>query len=112
MTRTHIADPPICWISSGSRSGHPWHEISQDRVNMFAEATDDRQWIHVDPVRAAAGPFGGPIAHGYLTLALATVFIAEVLVVEQLSAALNYGLKRSGSRRRCRSAAGCAESSH
>ena len=48
-----------------------WHEITQDRVNMFAEATDDRQWIHVDPVRAAAGPFGGPIAHGYLTLALA-----------------------------------------
>jgi acyl dehydratase len=61
---------------------------------MFAEATGDRQWIHVDPVRAAAGPFGGPIAHGYLTLALAPMFIAEVLVVEHLAAALNYGLNK------------------
>ena len=72
----------------------PWHEIGQDRVDMFAEATGDRQWIHVDPVRAAAGPFGGPIAHGYLTLALAPMFIADVLVVEQLEAALNYGLNK------------------
>ena len=61
---------------------------------MFAEATGDRQWIHVDPVRAAAGPFGGPIAHGYLTLALAPMFIADVLVVEHLDAALNYGLNK------------------
>ncbi len=61
---------------------------------MFAEATGDRQWIHVDPVRAAAGPFGGPIAHGYLTLALAPLFIGDVLVVEKLDAALNYGLNK------------------
>ena len=61
---------------------------------MFAEATGDQQWIHVDPVRAAAGPFGGPIAHGYLTLALAPMLIAEVLDVEQLAAALNYGLNK------------------
>ena len=51
---------------------------------MFAEATGDRQWIHIDPVRAAAGPFGGPIAHGYLTLALAPLLIADVVGVEQL----------------------------
>jgi len=71
-----------------------WHEIGQDRVTMFAEATEDRQWIHVDPVRAANGPFGGPIAHGYLTLALAPVLISEVVVVEQAQQVVNYGVNK------------------
>jgi acyl dehydratase len=71
-----------------------WYEITQDRVNMFAVATEDRQWIHIEPVRSAAGPFGGPVAHGYLTLSLATVLIADVLVVDELSAILNYGLNK------------------
>lgn len=71
-----------------------WQEITQERVNMFAEATGDHQWIHVEPERAAAGPFGGTIAHGYLTLSLAPILIAEVLVVEQITAALNYGLNK------------------
>lgn len=71
-----------------------WRTIDQERVNLFADATDDHQWIHVDPERAAAGPFGGTIAHGYLTLSLAPLFIAETLVVEQLQAALNYGLNK------------------
>ena len=61
---------------------------------MFAEATGDRQWIHTDPVRAAAGPFGGPIAHGYLTLALAPLVIAEVVEVDHVPAALNYGVNK------------------
>ena len=88
MTRTHIAAPADLLDLVGHPIGvSAWHEISQDRVNMFADATGDRQWIHVDPVRAAAGPFGRPIAHGYLTLALAPMFIADVLVVEQLGVA-------------------------
>ena len=72
----------------------PWHRITQDRVNLFADSTGDHQWIHVDPVRAAAGPFGGPIAHGYLTLALGPLLIAQTLHVDRLTAALNYGLNK------------------
>jgi len=95
MTRTHIAAPADLLDLVGRPIGvSAWQEISQDRVNMFADATGDRQWIHVDPARAAAGPFGGPIAHGYLTLALAPMFIADVLVVDHMEAALNYGLNK------------------
>ena len=59
-----------------------WHRIDQDQINLFAEATGDHQWIHVDPERAKDGPFGSTIAHGYLTLSLAPVLLGEVLVVE------------------------------
>jgi acyl dehydratase len=71
-----------------------WREITQDRVNLFADATDDHQWIHVDPDRAAGGPFGGPIAHGYLTLSLLVPMWAEVLTVRNRSMAVNYGLNK------------------
>ena len=71
-----------------------WHEITQKQVNLFADATGDHQWIHVDPDRAKDGPFGGPIAHGYLTLALAPVFLGEVLVVEGMSMGVNYGCNK------------------
>lgn len=71
-----------------------WITVDQDRVNLFADATGDHQWIHVDPEKAAAGPFGRTIAHGYLTLSLAPLFIAEALVVEELQAAVNYGLNK------------------
>lgn len=71
-----------------------WVSIDQDRIDLFADATDDHQWIHVDPERAAKGPFGGTIAHGYLTLSLAPVLLQEALVVEEFSAALNYGLDK------------------
>jgi len=70
------------------------HEVTQEMVNLFADATGDHQWIHVDPVRAASGPFGGPIAHGYLTLALAPVFLHDVLVVEGMSMGVNYGCNK------------------
>lgn len=72
-----------------------WWEISQDRVNKFADATDDHQWIHVDLEKAAAGPFGGPIAHGFLTLAL-TVPMAFSLNLEvgEPKMAINYGLEK------------------
>jgi acyl dehydratase len=71
-----------------------WHEITQDQVNKFADATGDHQWIHVDVERAKAGPFGGPIAHGYLTLSLAPVLFDEILHVSGVSMAINYGLNK------------------
>jgi acyl dehydratase len=71
-----------------------WMEVSQDRINTFADATDDHQWIHVDIERAKSGPFGGPIAHGYLTLSLIIPLWAELLHVEGVSAGINYGLNR------------------
>jgi acyl dehydratase len=71
-----------------------WLEVTQDRVNLFADAVDDHQWIHVDPTRAASGPFGGPIAHGFLTLSLATRFWTELLEVEGVTTKVNYGLDK------------------
>lgn len=68
-----------------------WLEIDQSRIDTFADATQDHQWIHVDPVRAAQGPFGACIAHGYLTLSLANKFLPELMVVEQVSMGVNYG---------------------
>jgi acyl dehydratase len=71
-----------------------WHEITQEQVNTFAEATGDHQWIHVDPERAAAGPFGKTIAHGYLTLSMLPVLTEEIFRIENLTMAVNYGLDR------------------
>ena len=72
----------------------PWLEITQERVDRFAAATDDPQWIHTDPVRAAAGPFGGTIAHGYLTLSLCSPLLDEVLHVDGYALTINYGVNR------------------
>jgi acyl dehydratase len=71
-----------------------WLEITQDRVNQFADSTGDHQWIHVDPSRAAEGPFGGPIAHGYLTLSLVIPLFGEILKVEGVKMGVNYGLEK------------------
>ncbi len=71
-----------------------WRTITQQQVDLFADATDDHQWIHVDPERAEAGPFGTTIAHGYLTVSLAPVFIAEILQVDGIRMAMNYGLNK------------------
>ena len=72
-----------------------WVVVDQERINQFAEATGDHQWIHVDVERATAeSPFGGPIAHGYLTLALANLFLPQLLSVETFSAGLNIGLDK------------------
>lgn len=70
----------------------PWLEISQTAVDAFASATGDDQWIHVDPVRAGSGPFGGTIAHGYLTLGLLPVLWRQVFQVHGVRARINYGL--------------------
>ncbi|MDM7989745.1 MaoC family dehydratase [Arthrobacter sp. zg-Y877] len=71
-----------------------WISIDQDRVNLFADATDDHQWIHVDPERAAQGPFGGPIAHGYLSLALLPALASSRFRVDGMVMGVNYGLDR------------------
>jgi acyl dehydratase len=71
-----------------------WLEITQDRVDRFADATDDHQWIHVDVERARTGPFGGTIAHGYLTLALLIPLWTEIVRIENIGMAVNYGLNR------------------
>lgn len=72
-----------------------WFTITQARVDGFADTTDDHQWIHVDPGRAAReSPFGGPIAHGYLTLSLLSAMWAQILTIENLAMNVNYGLNR------------------
>ncbi|CAM5418499.1 MULTISPECIES: MaoC family dehydratase [unclassified Streptomyces] len=71
-----------------------WIEITQSRINTFADATDDHQWIHVDPARAAEGPFGTPIAHGYLTLSLFIPLFTELLDVQGVTTKVNYGLNK------------------
>ncbi|QZT59576.1 MaoC family dehydratase [Mycolicibacterium austroafricanum] len=71
-----------------------WLEVTQDRVNTFADATGDHQWIHVDPERAASGPFGVTIAHGLLTLSLLPHFMHELYRVDGVTMAINYGLNK------------------
>jgi acyl dehydratase len=71
-----------------------WLTVDQQRIDLFAEATGDDQWIHVDPARAAAGPFGGTIAHGYLSLALVNYFLPRLVRAEGLRHGLNYGCDR------------------
>lgn len=71
-----------------------WHQVDQHQVNLFADATGDQQWIHVDPERAAKGPFGGAIAHGYLTLSLAPVMLGQLLTVEGMAFGVNYGCNK------------------
>ena len=72
-----------------------WHTITQQRIDAFADATGDHQWIHIDPHRAAAGPFGATIAHGYLTLSLVPMLLGEVLVIQRVAMSINYGINRA-----------------
>ncbi len=79
----------------GSHLGYSeWHDVTQDQVQLFADATGDQQWIHTDPERAKSGPFGGPIAHGYLTLSLAPALLAEAMSVEGVAMGVNYGCNK------------------
>ena len=71
--------------------GCPWLEIDQERIKRFADATDDHQWIHVDEQRAAAGPYGRTIAHGYLTLSLIPALVRQLITLVGLESAINYG---------------------
>lgn len=93
MAEFHSADELRAAV--GSHLGHSgWLEITQERIDTFAEATGDHQWIHVDPARAAAGPFRRTIAHGYLVLALTNLFLPELFSVPGASMGLNYGVNK------------------
>ena len=94
MTRRTIGIDDLPGLAGEQLGASAWHTVTQAAVDTFAEATGDRQWIHVDHARAAAGPFGGTIAHGYLTLALAPEFLDEIVEVDGVSLVLNYGLNR------------------
>ena len=81
--------------AQGSQLGPTdWLEVTQERVNLFADATNDHQWIHVDPERAANGPFGGTIAHGLLTLSLLPHFTHQLYTVDNIAMAVNYGYNK------------------
>lgn len=80
--------------SLGAKATSEWLTIDQDRVDAFADATGDHQWIHTDPARAAAGPFGAPIAHGYLTLSLLPHLLSGLVAIDGLAMSVNYGLDR------------------
>ena len=92
-TTTTLAELPSL---KGSVLGtSEWFEISQERVNTFADATDDHQWIHVDVERASReSPFGGPVGHGFLTLSLFVPMFSQVLIVTDAAMAVNYGLNK------------------
>ena len=95
MTRTTLQGIDGVKAAVGTTLGSSdWRTITQDAVNLFADATGDHQWIHVDPERAASGPFGGTIAHGYLTLSLAPVLISEVVDLEGVTMGVNYGCNK------------------
>src|SRR5690606_25848504 len=72
-----------------------WLTIDQERINLFADATGDHQWIHVDPAKAATGPFGATVAHGYLTLSLVNLFLPQIVRVEGARMGVNYGCDRA-----------------
>jgi acyl dehydratase len=72
----------------------PWRVVGQQQVDAFATTTDDEQWIHIDPAKAAAGPFGGTIAHGFLTLSLLPSLMRELYEVKDVRMAVNYGLNK------------------
>ena len=93
---TTIFEQPVDLLSAvGQHLGFSdWLEIDQERINLFADATGDHQWIHVDPKRAASGPFGKTIAHGYLTLSLANLFLPQVMEVRNTSMGVNYGCEK------------------
>ncbi|MEU5875546.1 MaoC family dehydratase [Glycomyces sp. NPDC047369] len=93
MTIT-AASPADLANSLGAKATGEWLRIGQDRVDAFADATGDHQWIHTDPERAAAGPFGAPIAHGYLTLSLLPHLLGGLVAIDGLAMSVNYGLDR------------------
>jgi acyl dehydratase len=92
ITAIKAAELPSLAGRELGRSG--WYEVTQERVNLFADATGDHQWIHVDPERAAAGPFKTTIGHGYLTLSMATALLDDVLRVDGVAQVVNYGVGR------------------
>ncbi len=93
MTTT-IAYDDLAGLAGTDLGWSDWLDVTQDRVDLFADATDDHQWIHTDPERAKDGPFGGAIAHGFLSLSLAVKFWTELLDVTGVTTKVNYGLDK------------------
>ncbi|MGW8567617.1 MaoC family dehydratase [Isoptericola sp. NPDC055881] len=93
-TTIRVASPAALADAVGRRATGPWLTVDQDRIDTFAAATEDHQWIHVDPQRAAAGPFGTTIAHGFLTLSLLPRLASTLVDVGGVAMAMNYGLDR------------------
>jgi len=92
---THVKSMDELTALVGTHLGYSEYvTVTQEQVNLFAEATGDHQWIHVDPERAAAGPFGHTIAHGYLTLALIPVLLGGVMKVDGVAMGVNYGTNK------------------
>jgi acyl dehydratase len=92
---TVFANPDAVKAAVGTHLGYTdWMVVDQDRINRFADATGDHQWIHVDEEQAKAGPFGATIAHGYLTLSLTNLFLPQLITVEELSMGINYGVNK------------------
>lgn len=94
MAQTVVSFEDIQSVVGTTLGPSEWIEVTQDRINTFADATDDHQWIHVDPERAASGPFGAPIAHGFLTLSLLIPMWSELFDVSGVSTKVNYGLDK------------------
>ena len=95
MAATVFETPAELLESVGAELGaSDWLEIDQARIDLFADATGDHQWIHVDPERAKDGPFGSTIAHGYLTMSLVNLFLPQILEVRNVSMGVNYGADR------------------
>lgn len=95
MSNVTITNPEQLLSLDGKTIGTTeWLTISQQRINLFAEATNDHQWIHVDEERAAKGPFGACIAHGYLTMSLASDFLDQLMTIENLAMGVNYGCNK------------------
>jgi acyl dehydratase len=94
MTTTVDRPTDLLELAGAALGSSSWIEVTQSAVDQFAEATGDHQWIHTDPVRAKDGPFGGTIAHGYLTLAMLIPMWSELLKVGGTGMAINYGLDR------------------
>ena len=95
MSPRIINGPDELKALAGEHLGYsPYVEITQEQVNLFAEATGDHQWIHVDPERAKSGPFGGPIAHGYLTLSLGPYLYPQIVQFGGFSMGVNYGANK------------------
>lgn len=92
---TVVHGPDALRAIAGTHLGYSdWLEIDQERVNLFADATGDHQWIHVDESRAKETPFGGLVAHGYLTLSLLASLVPKVIAIEGFSVGVNYGLDK------------------
>src|SRR5438270_10247091 len=95
MAQTVLDGVDALQKATGTHLGYSdWLEITQDRIDGFADATGDHQWIHVDPVRAKDGPYGTTIAHGYLTLALTNLFLPQVVEVQGFGMGINYGVDK------------------